>query len=97
MDAKKSAKELWEYLRDMFELEDIEAAFEAAMDGFEYEPAKINDAMIDALTDEKAQTLLFDIGYMAVNELFGGDFGTWYEVLEYSLGFDKETIAYLDF
>ena len=27
----------------------------------------------------------------------GGDFGTWYDVLEGNLGFDAETIQFLDF
>jgi hypothetical protein len=97
MDIKNNTKALWEYLCDAFELEEIEAAFEATIEGFEYQPAKINAEMIDALSDQKAQSLLFDINYMAVNELFGGDFGTWNEVLTYSLGFDEETINFLNY
>ena len=97
MSTKNDVKELWKYLTDIFEREEIEAAFVASMEGFEYEPAKINAEMIDALSDEEAQSLLFDINYMAVNELFGGDFGTWNEVLVYSLGFDDETLDFLNY
>ena len=97
MDTKNNVKVLWKYLCDAFELEEIEAAFDAAMEGFEYQPAKINAEMIDALSDEEAQSLLFDINYMAVNELFGGDFGTWNEVLTYSLEFDEETLDFLNY
>lgn len=32
-----------------------------------------------------------------VNELFGGDWGIWNEVLRYSLNFDDETINFLSF
>jgi hypothetical protein len=78
-------------------MEEIESGFAATIEGFEYEPAEIQDEMIDALTEESARALLFDIGYMAVNELFGGDFGTWNEVLECSLGFDEETIDFLNY
>lgn len=97
MSTKNDVKDLWKYLTDIFEREEIEAAFDASMEGFEYEPAKINAEMIDALSDEEAQSLLFDINYMAVNELFGGDFGTWNEVLVYSLGFDDETLDFLNY
>jgi len=97
MSTKNDVKDLWKYLTDIFEREEIEAAFDASMEGFEYEPEKINAEMIDALSDEEAQSLLFDINYMAVNELFGGDFGTWNEVLVYSLGFDDETLDFLNY
>lgn len=97
MSTKNDVKDLWKYLTDIFEREEIEAAFDASMEGFEYEPAKINAEMIDALSDEEAQSLLFDINYMAVNELFGGDFGTWNEVLVYSLGFDDETLDFQNY
>lgn len=97
MSTKNDVKDLWKYLTDIFEREEIEAAFDASMEGFEYEPANINAEMIDALSDEEAQSLLFDINYMAVNELFGGDFGTWNEVLVYSLGFDDETLDFLNY
>jgi hypothetical protein len=97
MNIKNNLKVLWNYLKDGFEPEEIEAAFEETMDGFEYEPAQINDEMIEALPDAKASTLFFDIGYMAVNGLFGGDWDTWYEVLHYSLAFDDSTIEFLNF
>ena len=97
MDVKTNLKKLWNYLTDAFEQEEIVAGFGNAMEGFEYDPATIDDKMIDALSDDEARALFFDVGYMAVNELFGGDFGTWYDVLEGSLGFDAETIEFLDF
>ena len=97
MNIKNNTKELWEYLCDAFELDEIKAAFEATIKGFEYQPEKINAEMIDALSDEEAQDLLFDINYMAVNELFGGDFGTWNAILVHSLEFDNETIDYLSY
>ncbi len=96
MNAKKAAKALWEYISDAFEPEEIKEGFDI-IKGFDYEPAKIDADMIDALSDEKAQSLLFDINYMAVNELFGGDFGTWNEVLVYSLEFDDETMDFLNY
>lgn len=97
MDTKKTATTLWEYLSDSFDPEEIEAGFEDTIEGFEYEPAEINAEMINSLSEEKARTLLFDIGYMAVNYLFGGDFGTWNEVLTYNLEFDNETIDFLNY
>ena len=97
MSTKDNVKSLWKYLCDAFELEEIESAFDETIEGFEYQPAKINDDMIDALSDEETKALLFDINYMAVNELFGGDFGTWNEVLVYSLGFDDETLDFLNY
>ena len=94
MNIKNNIKAMWEYICDAFEIEEIEAAFEATIEGFEYQPAKINAEMIDALSDEDAQGLLFDINYMAVNELFGEN---WYEILEFSLGFDEETMEFLNY
>lgn len=97
MDMKSKAKVLWEYLSNEFELEEIENAFAATIEGFEYHPATINAEMIDSLSDEEAKSLLFDINYMAVNELFGGSFETWNEILSYTLGFDEETITFLNY
>lgn len=96
MDIRNNCKKLWNYINDAFEPEEIIAGFENAIEGFEYDPETINDEMIDSLNDEQVKTLFFDIGYMAVNELFGGDFGTWYDVLE-SLDLDEEAMSFLDF
>lgn len=96
MDVKKNCKTLWNYLIDAFETEEISEGFSNAIVGFEHNPSEINDDFIDSLSEDQVRTLFFDIGYMAVNELFGGDFGTWYDVLE-SLEFDAETIELLDF
>ena len=97
MNIKNNTKALWKYLCNEFELDVIEAAFNYTIKGFEYKPAKINAEMIDSLSDDKAKALLFDMNYMAVNELFGGDFDTWNEVLIYGLGFDDETIEFLNY
>ncbi len=97
MNTKRNIKALWKYLNDAFEPEDIETAFKETVEGFGFEPAKINAEMIDALSENEARTLFFDIGYMAVNGLFGGDFHTWNEVLFYSLEFDEETIDFLNY
>lgn len=97
MNVKSETKVLWEYLSNEFELEEIENAFDATIKGFEYHPAKINAEMINSLSDENVKSLLFDINYMAVNELFGGDFETWNEILTYTLGFDEETIDFLNY
>ena len=95
--AKKNLKVLWNYLINTFEQEEIVAAFGNVIEDFEYDPATIDIKMIDALPEKKARSLFFDVGYMAANELFGGDFETWYDVLEYTLEFDAETIKFLDF
>ena len=52
--------------------------------------------MIDNLLDDDVTSLLFDIGYMAVNELFGGDWGTWNDVLE-SLNMPEEALTIIYF
>lgn len=97
MDVKTETNVLWEYLSNEFELEEIENAFSATIEGFEYHPTTINAEMIDSLSEEKAKSLLFDISYMAVNELFGGNFETWNEILSYTLGFDEKTINFLNY
>ena len=97
MDTKNNIKALWEYLSNAFELEEIEAAFNETMEGFEFDVENMKPSAIDDLSDAEARTLLFDIGYMAVNGLFGGDWGTWDEVLRYSLEFDEETIDFLNY
>ena len=98
MDAKKNLKTLWAYVRDMAEDEeiDINEAFAETIEGFEFDEARMSDDAIDAMSDDEARTLLFDIGYMAVNVLFGGDFEAWNYTLE-SLGFDEETIEFLNY
>ena len=93
MDAKKHIKALWEYLNDAFEKEEIDSAVEE----FEFEAEKLNPETLNELSGENARGLLFDLAYMAVNGLFGGDFHTWNEVLCYSLGFDEETIDFLNY
>lgn len=97
MNVKENLKKLWGYLVDNFELEEIETGFASAMEGFSHNVDQIDDEYIDYISEEDAKGLFFDIGYMAVNELFGGDFGTWYDVLEGNLGFDAETVKFLDF
>ena len=97
MNIKDNIKTLWAYVTDMVNDEeiDLKEAFEATIDGFDFEESMMSDEAINQLSDDEARTLLFDIGYMAVNELFGGDFETWNYTLE-SLGFDAETIELLN-
>ena len=98
MDVKKNVKALWQLVSDFAEDEEIDLseAFAATVEGFEYDKAKMSEEAIDALSDDEARGLLFDISYMAVNELFGGDFETWSYTLE-GLGFDDETIDFLNY
>ena len=95
MNMKNDCKTLWNYLKDAFEMEELVEGF-STIGGFEYEAQNISDELIDSLNEDQVRSLFFDIGYMAVNELFGGDFGTWYDVLE-SLGFEEGTIELLDY
>ena len=98
MNIKDNIKTLWACVTDMANDEEInlKEAFEAIIDGFDFEESMMSDETINQLSDDEARTLLFDIGYMAVNELFGGDFETWNYTLE-SLGFDAETIEFLNY
>lgn len=98
MNVKENIKILWSYVKYMVDDEeiDINDAFAATIEGFEFNEDMMSDKVIDALSDTDARTLFFDIGYMAVNELFGGDFETWNYTLE-SLGFDDETIEFLNY
>lgn len=95
MTIKEATKNLWQYLCDAFEIEDIENGFKT-IEGFEYEPREITAEMIENLSDDAITSLLFDIGYMAVNELFGGDWGTWNDVLE-SLDMPEEALTLISF
>ena len=95
MPIKEATKNLWQYLCDAFEIEDIENGFKT-IEGFEYEPREITAEMIENLSDDAMTSLLFDIGYMAVNELFGGDWGTWNDVLE-SLDMPEEALTIIYF
>lgn len=93
MDAKTKVKALWEYLNAAFDAEQIEGA----MQEFEFDAKELDPATLSILSEESARGLLFDMAYMAVNGLFGGDFHTWNEVLCYSLEFDDETIDFLNY
>ena len=95
MTIKEATKNRWQYLCDAFEIEDIENGFKT-IEGFEYEPREITAEMIENLSDDAITSLLFDIGYMAVNELFGGDWGTWNDVLE-SLDMPEEALTIIYF
>ena len=97
MDVKNNILKMWSYLSDAFEMEEIEAAFENAIEGYEFNKENMAPEAINALPDEEAKALFFDMGYAALNELFGGDWGTWGEVLQYSLEFDEDTIDFLNF
>lgn len=98
MNIHQYVKNLWQFATDMMEDEgmDIADAFADAVPSFEYSPAKMTNEAIDALSEEEARSMLFDIGYMAVNTLFGGDFETWICTLE-GMGFDEETIDFLNY
>ena len=67
------------------------------MQEYEFEVEKTAPAALEELSDGEAGSLLFDMAYMGVNGLFGGDFHTWNEVLCYSLGFDEETMDFLNY
>ena len=73
---------------------DIVETFAEAVPSFESSEEKMTNEAIDMLSEDEARSLLFDIGYMAVNTLFGGDFETWLCTLE-GMGFDEETIDFL--
>ena len=98
MSVKDDLKVLWQYIKDYAEDEDIDLneAFSATIDGFEFDESMMRGDTIGSLSEDEARSLLFDINYMAVNELFGGDFETWNYTLE-SLGFDDETIGFLNY
>lgn len=96
MNTKNNIKILWEYLSTMFEMEQIEAAFDETIEEFEFDSENFKPSAIDKLSIKEARTLLFDIGYMAQNGLFGGDCDTWDDVLRYTLGFDEKTIEILN-
>ena len=89
---KEDIKRLWEYLNDAFEEDEVKDA----TDEFSFESEKMSDESLDNMSDENLRSLFFDMAYMAVNGLFGGDFHTWNEVLE-SFGFDDETIDLLNY
>lgn len=93
MNTKKNLEALWEYLNDAFESEEMESA----MQEFDFDAKGLSPAVIEELSEEEARSLLFDMAYMAVNGLFGGDFHTWNEVLYYSLEFDEETLDFLNY
>lgn len=97
MDSKKNIKILWNYLSGLYEPDELNAGFESSFEEFWYSAEEINDELIDSLPSKEADILLFDISYMALNELFGGDFDTWNEVLSSTLHFDDETINFLNY
>ena len=96
MKTNEYVKNLWQFVTDMLEGEgmDIVETFAEAVPSFEYSEEKMTNEAIDMLSEDEARSLLFDIGYMAVNTLFGGDFETWLCTLE-GMGFDEETIDFL--
>lgn len=91
MKIKDNLKKLWKYVSNAFEEEELECVMN------EFEMSRNAFADLDELTEDDARSLLFDLAYMAVNGLFGGDFHTWNEVLCYSLQFDEETIDFLNY
>lgn len=93
MNYKNNLKSLWQYLTEAFESDEIMSAAEE----FEFDTTQMNPDNLNKLSDDEIRGLLFDVAYMAVNGLFGGDFHTWNEVLRYSLGFDEETIDLLNY
>ena len=94
MDIKTNLKKLWNYLTNAFEQEEIVAGFAYAIENFEYDPNTIDDKMIDALPEDKARDLFFNVADMSFTQLFGGDFEAWHDVLKNRLGFDAETIGF---
>ena len=93
MNAKKNINQLWSYLNTAFEPERIQEAIEE----FDFDVKQLEPTALLSVSDDIARVILFDLAYMAINGLFGGDFDTWNEVLLYSLQFDKETINYLNY
>ena len=95
MNVKEATKALWQYLCDTFDMEEIAEGFKT-IEGFEYEPQMITNELIDGLSEDVTKSLLFDIGYVAVEELFGGDWGTYNDVLD-SFDFSQEVLDLLNF
>lgn len=97
MSVKNGLKNMLQYIKDFAEDEDInlQETF-AIMESFEYDEEKLSNEAIDAMSEEEAKSLLFDVNYVAINELFGGDFETWNYTLE-AFGFDEETIDFLNY
>ena len=93
MDAKNNIKALWEYLNEAFESEENEAAAQE----FDFDTTRLDPDSLAALPEGESSDVLFDLAYMAVNGLFGGDFDAWNEVLYYSLEFDEETRDFLNY
>ena len=93
MNTRNNIEKLWEYILDVFETEELSAAVEE----FEFDTNQLEESSLDSLSEEESRSLLFDLGYMAVNGLFGGNFHMWNEVLTYSLEFDEETIDFLNY
>ena len=86
MKVKTNLKKLWNYLNIAFEQEEIVAGFAYAIENFEYDPNTIDDKMIDALPEDKARDLFFNVADMS--------FEAWHDVLKNRLGFDAETIGF---
>ena len=93
MNTRNNIEKLWEYILDEYETEELSAAVEE----FEFDTNQLEESNLDSLSEEESRSLLFNLGYMVVNGLFGGNFHMWNEVLTYSLEFDEETIDFLNY
>ena len=93
MDTKQKIIKMWQYLSDAFEKEEIDAAAEE----FEFPIGELEPDKLEQMSEEDLLGLLLGLSYMSANWLFGGDLYTWNEVLVYNLGFDEETLDYLNY
>lgn len=86
-------KKLTEYLYENFSEEEVIQSFERNC----FDMQQLDERNLKRLSKEETRNLFTDVVYIAMNELFGGDFETMYDIL-YSLNIGEETIQYaLDF
>lgn len=82
--------EFWNLICANFDADEIEEVLESN----EFDPAKLETENLKKLDDDEIRILFANLVYIALNEFFGGDFETTYDVLS-DIGVDQETIDYL--
>lgn len=88
----KYLEAFWEYLCETVESENLEYA----VDEFDIDVDKIKNT--HELSEDEAYTLMHDLVYMTLNEIYSGDFDTTYDALLDGCGMPPELAdEFLDF
>lgn len=87
----KDLQDFWEYVKEMFDEEEIEDA----LINSDFDIDSLSEDNILELSNSEVKSMYADLVYIIMNELGDGDFDTMYDILSENMCLEKEDIDFL--